>query len=133
MIIWDRIYNWFSDIKERNGFLREWNKRAKEAFIDGDIPTLLEARTTIGSFEFKHDFSKFMAGGFRVKALSGKSMTKAELLRIGNMILSDEKRVKQLVAHGYDTLEVHDSHGVIGLKWQIVKHIISLPSKENDN
>ncbi len=128
MIILDSIYKWFADIKERNGFLREWNRLAKEAFIEGDIPTLLEAKTTIGSFEYRHDFSKFMAGGFRVKALSGKALSKEDLLRIGNMILNDEKRVKQLVAHGYDTLEVHDNVGDIGLKWQIVKHIISLPS-----
>jgi len=125
-MIWDRIFNWFSDIRERNGFLRDWNRYARNAYIEGDVPTLLEARTTIGSFEFRHEFSKFMAGGFRVKALSGRAMNKNELLEIGKIILDNDVLVRRLVSNGWDTLEIHDTHGTIGLKWQLKKHTRSI-------
>jgi hypothetical protein len=126
MIIWDRIYNWFSDIRERNSFLRDWNRAAKEAYINGDVPTLLEARTTIGTIEWRHEFSKFMAGGFRVKALSGKAMSKPELIDIGNIIINNNMLVRKLVSNGWDTLEVHDSSGNLGCKWQLKKHTIRI-------
>ena len=127
-MIWDRILNWFSDIKERNNFLRDWNRSAKEAYIAAMVPTLLEARTTMGTLDYRHEFSKFMAGGFRVKALSGKPMSREELAEIGNIILSNDVLVRKLVSNGWDTLEIHDSSGVLGLKWQLKKYTISLPS-----
>ncbi len=125
-MIWDRLLNWFSDIRERNDFLRDWNRSAKNAYIDGIVPTLLEARTTIGTIEFRHEFSKFMAGGFRVKALSGKAMSRDELMGIGKMIIENDVLVRKLVSNGWDTLEIHDSHRLIGLKWQLKKHTHSL-------
>jgi hypothetical protein len=125
-MIWDRLVLWFSDIRERNVFIRDWNRSAKNAYIDGIVPTLLEARTTIGTIEFRHEFSKFMAGGFRVKALSGKAMSRDELMGIGKMILDNDVLVRKLVSNGWDTLEIHDSHGLIGLKWQLKKHTRSL-------
>lgn len=127
-MVWDRIVSWFTDVRERNRFLKDWNRSAKEAYIEGMIPTLLEARTTIGSSEYRHEFSKFMAGGFRVKALSGKPMSRDELLEIGNYIISNDMLVRKLVSNGWDTLEVHDTKGLLGLKWQLKKYTISLPS-----
>lgn len=125
-MIWHNIRSWFSDVKERNRFLKEWNKSAKDAYISGAVPTLLEARTTIGSLDYRHEFSKFMAGGFRVKALSGKPMKRQELLEIGNIILENDLLVRKLVSNGWDTLEIHDSSGIIGLKWQLKKHTKSI-------
>ena len=85
-MIWEKIRNWFTDLRDRNRFLREWNNSAKLAYIEGIIPILMEARITVGSLEYRHEFSKWMAGGFRVKVLSGKPMTRDELLEIGQFI-----------------------------------------------
>lgn len=126
-MIWHNIRSWFSDVRERNRFLKEWNKSAKDAYISGAVPTLLEARTTIGSLDYRHEFSKFMAGGFRVKALSGKPMKRQELLEIGSIILDNDILVRKLVSNGWDTLEIHDSSDTMRLKWQLKKHTKSLP------
>jgi hypothetical protein len=125
-MIWHKIRNWFIDRIDRNRFLTEWNRSAKDAFITGVIPILMEARTTVGSLEYRHEFSKWMAGGFRVKVLSGKPMTKAELLEIGEFIIGDDVMVRKLVSNGWDTLELYDTAGTIGLKWQLKKYTLSL-------
>ena len=127
-MIWDNIRGWFSDIRERSKFLRKWNNDAKDAYIAGIIPILMEAKTTIGTLDYRHEFSHWMAGGFRVKVLSGKPMSKDELFNIGEFIISDDVLVRRLVSNGWDTLEVHDTAGVLGLKWQLKKYTISLPN-----
>jgi hypothetical protein len=125
-MIWEKIRNWFTDLRDRNRFLREWNNSAKLAYIEGIIPILMEARITIGSLEYRHEFSKWMAGGFRVKVLSGKPMTRDELLEIGQFIIGDDVMVRKLVSNGWDTLEIYDTAGTIGLKWQLKKYTLSL-------
>jgi hypothetical protein len=125
-MIWHKIRNWFTDLRDRNRFLTEWNRSAKDAYVTGVIPTLMEARTTVGSLEYRHEFSKWMAGGFRVKVLSGKPMTKDELLEIGEFIIGDDVMVRKLVSNGWDTLELYDTAGTIGLKWQLKKYTLSL-------
>lgn len=130
-MIWNNIRNWFSDIIERNRFLNDWNRNAKDSYVSGIIPILMEARTTIGSTEYRHEFSKWMAGGFRVKVLSGKPMSRKELMEIGEFIIGDDTMVRKLVSNGWDTLELHDTAGNIGLKWQLKKYTISLPNQQN--
>jgi hypothetical protein len=125
-MLWDSIRNWFSNIIDRNRFLKDWNKNAKDSYISGIIPILMEARTTIGSQEYRHEFSKFMAGGFRVKVLSGKPMSKNELIEIGNFIIGDDIMVRKLVSNGWDTLELYDTGGTVALKWQLKKYTYSL-------
>jgi len=125
-MIWEKIRNWFTDLRDRNRFLREWNNSAKLAYIEEIIPILMEARITVGSLEYRHEFSKWMAGGFRVKVLSGKPMTRDELLEIGQFIIGDDVMVRKLVSNGWDTLEIYDTAGTIGLKWQLKKYTHSL-------
>jgi len=117
--MWYRLLEWFSDVRERYNLIRDFNRSAKNSFINGQAPTLLEARITIGSFEFRHAFSKFMGGGFRIKALSGKPLQKSELIEIGKVVLDNEELVRKLVALGWDTLEVHDVKGFQGCKWAL--------------
>jgi hypothetical protein len=126
--MWENIRGWFSDIRERARFLRDWNRNAKDAYIAGIIPVLMEARITVGCTDFRHEFSRWMAGGFRVKVLSGKAMTRDELYEIGQFIIGDDIMVRKLVSNGWDTLEVHDTAGFVGLKWQLRNYTISLPS-----
>ncbi|RYY44246.1 MAG: hypothetical protein EOO06_18445 [Chitinophagaceae bacterium] len=117
--MWYRLVEWFSDVRERHNLLRDFNKAAKVSFINGQAPTLLEVRTSIGSMEYRHAFSKFMAGGFRIKALSGKALQKSELVEIGKVVLDNEVLVRKLVTLGWDTLEVHDVKGFQGCKWPL--------------
>lgn len=117
-----RIADWFGDLKERYRLIRTFNKAAKEAFINGEAPTLLEARITSGDSEYRHDFSKWMAGGFRIKALSGVPLSKPELIEIGRVVLDNEELTRKLIALGWDTLEVHANKGFTGAKWALRKY-----------
>lgn len=117
--MWHRLVDWFSDVRERYRLLKDFNTMAKRAFISGYAPTLLEARTTVGCFEYRHAFSKFMAGGFRIKALSGIALTKNELIEIGKVVLDNDELVRKLISLGWDTLEVHDLKGFQGYKWAL--------------
>jgi len=117
--IWYRITDWFNDLSERYKLVRNFNKSAKETFIEGIVPVLLEAKITVGDSRFRHTFSKFLAGGFRVKAMSGRELSKNEMIEIGEVILSNELLVRQLISLGWDTLEVHASMGNNGLKWEL--------------
>jgi hypothetical protein len=119
--MWYRLIDWFSDVRERYRLVKDFNTMAKKAFISGLAPTLLEARTTIGCIEYRHAFSKFMAGGFRIKALSGNALEKSELIDIGKVVLDNEVLVRKLVSLGWDTLEVHDLKGFQGYKWPLKK------------
>lgn len=120
--MWHRLIDWFSDVRERYNLIRDFNKSAKKSFISGQAPTLLEARVTRGSSDFRHSFSKFMAGGFRIKALSGHPLQKSELIEIGKVVLDNEELVRKLVALGWDTLEVHDVKGFQGCKWELQRY-----------
>jgi hypothetical protein len=115
--MWYRLIEWFADFRERYNLVREFNKSAKNSFIAGQAPTLLEARVTVGSAQFRHAFSKFLGGGFRIKALSGEPLEKGSLIEIGKVVLDNEELVRKLIALGWDTLEVHDIKGFYGCKW----------------
>ena len=40
--IWNNILAWFQDLSERNTLVRNFNMKAKEAFISGTMPTMLK-------------------------------------------------------------------------------------------
>lgn len=120
--MWQKLIYWFSDVKERYVLVRDFNKSAKNAFIIGEASTLLEVRITKGSSEFRHNFSKFMAGGFRIKSLSGNPLQRTEIIEIGKVILDNKELVRKLVALGWDTLEVYDIKGFQGCRWSLMKH-----------
>lgn len=119
--IWSRIVDWFSNVTDRRELLSSFNNAAKNAYILGITPTLIEARTSVGEISYRQEFSKFLSGGFRIKALSGTALTREEQMQIGLVILSDEMLVRHLISLGWDTLEVHDSVGKRGLKWELKK------------
>lgn len=116
------IQNWFSDFSERRRLLNNFNFASKQAFIEGVAPTLLQCSISMGEVSYRHAFSKFMAGGFRIKALSGTPLSRREMQEIGHVILGNQNLVRQLVSLGWDTLEVHDNAGYNGLKWKLYDH-----------
>jgi hypothetical protein len=120
--MWQRIIEWFSEITERQRLIKNFNEGAKNAFIEGIYPTLLQAKITTGNSLFRHQFSKFWGGGFRIKALSGTPLKRHEMMEIGNIIIADEKRVRNLISNGWDTLEVTDNNGFNGLQWALKEH-----------
>jgi len=120
--MWHKIMvvaDWFGEMAERYRLVRDFNKAAKNAFISGVAPTLLEAKITRGDSDYKHAFSKWMGGGFRIKALSGRQLKQNELIEIGKVVLENEELTRKLVSLGWDTLEVHANEGYNGVKWEL--------------
>jgi len=116
------IYDWFGEMSERYSLIRDFNRSAKTSFIAGNAPTLLEGKITNGESANRHAFSKWLGGGFRIKALTGRALERSELIEIGRVILDNEELVRKLIALGWDTLEVHDNAGYHGLKWALKDH-----------
>lgn len=117
--IWYTIKQWFSDRKDRQNLLRDFNSTARMAFISGKVPTLLEAKVSRGNSAYKHQFSDWFSSGFRIKVLSGKQLSKDEMVFVGSVILSDATLTRKLVVLGFDTLEVHCDVGNIGCSWAL--------------
>jgi hypothetical protein len=113
------IKEWFGEMSERYKLVRDFNKAAKYAFISGAAPTLLEAKITGGDSAFKHEFSKWLGSGFRIKAMSGRPLQNIELKEIGCVVLDNEELIRKLITLGWDTLEVHSNQGYNGLKWPL--------------
>lgn len=117
--MWYKITDWFGELGERIRVLRDFNQSAKAAFVSGLAPTLLEAKITRGDSQFRHAFSRFMGGGFRIKALTGRPLERSELVEIAMAVLDNDLLVRKMLSLGWDTLEVHDSAGVKGIKYPL--------------
>lgn len=120
---WNRIVEWFIDRQERNSLIRSFNLSAKKSFVSGQAPTLLRASLSRGNKEYKHRFSNWLNSGFRIQAFAGRSLTKNELICIGNAVLNDDVLVRRLVVLGWDTLEVHGDVGNFGCRWQLKDYL----------
>lgn len=120
--LWNNIIDWFNDRSERNALVRSFNKSAKEAFVAGASPTMLKASVSRGYGAYRHQFSAWINTGFRIQALSGRALSKDEMLFIGKVILDDTALVRKLVSLGWDTLEIHDDCGVYGCRWRLMDY-----------
>jgi hypothetical protein len=107
---------------ERYRLVKDFNRAAKHSFVIGVAPSLLEAKITRGDSMYRHAFSKWMGGGFRIKALSGQSLDKKELIEIGGVVLNNEELIRKMISLGWDTLEVHSNQGYKGAKWALKEH-----------
>jgi hypothetical protein len=116
------IREWFGEMADRYRLIRDFNRESRQAFIGGEVPTLLEARITKGDSAYRHEFSKFLGGGFRIKALTGTPLSRVEIEELGMVVLENEELVRTLISLGWDTLEIHDSQGLYGLKWALKKY-----------
>ena len=81
-----------------------------------------ETSLSRGESAHKHQFSAWINTGFRIQALSGRSLSKEEMIFIGNVILADTELVRRLVVLGWDTLEVHDDVGRYGCRWKLIDY-----------
>ena len=122
--IWSRIVEWFQDRQDRKRLLLGFNKSAKEAFVNGYAPVILEARVSKGNRAYKHQFSDSFNSGFRIKAQAGYQLSKNDTINIGKVVLSNDLLVRRLVVLGFDTLEVHSDVGSHGCQWQLRDYIM---------
>jgi hypothetical protein len=116
------ITDWFNDFNERRRLVRNFNLAAREAFVSGLAPTLLESSISVGESAYRHAFSKFMSGGFRIKALSGRALSRTEMIGLSEVVLDNQELVRKLISLGWDTLEVHDNAGYNGIKWKLTDY-----------
>lgn len=122
MAFWNKIVEWFQDRSDRARIIRSFNKAASEAFICGVAPTTLKATITKGDRNYKTSFSNIFQSGFRITALTGRQLSRAEIVSIGETILDNLTLVRRLVTLGFDTLEVTADTGNYGCKWNLVKY-----------
>jgi hypothetical protein len=116
------ITDWFNDFNERRRLVRNFNLAARDAFVSGLAPTLLESSISVGESAYRHAFSKFMSGGFRIKALSGRALSRTEMIGLSEVVLDNQELVRKLISLGWDTLEVHDNAGYNGIKWKLTDY-----------
>lgn len=119
---WNNILEWFNDRSERNRLVRSFNQSAKDAFVSGLAPTMLKASISKGCSGYRHQFSAWLNTGFRIQALSGRALSKDEMVIIGLVVLHDTTLVRRLIALGWDTLEIHDDTGIYGCRWKLIDH-----------
>ena len=123
--MWNRlafIVDWFNDFSERRRLIRNFNFSARDAFVSGLAPTLLESSISVGESAYRHAFSKFLSGGFRIKALSGRALSRTEMIGLSEVVLDNQELVRKLISLGWDTLEVHDNAGYNGIKWKLTDY-----------
>jgi hypothetical protein len=125
MSMWSNILSWFKERSERNDFINQFNQSAKMAFISGHTDTFLKASISIGNSNYRHAFSKFLGGGFRIKAEAGGLITMDDVMAIGQIILNDPAIVRVMISLGWDTLEVYPSGSSKGIQWKLFsQHLI---------
>ena len=123
--IWIWIKDWFEDRSERTILIRSFNEAAREAFVIVIAPVLLQATISKGYRPYRHQFSSLLGGsGFRIKAMSGRQLTKDDIASIGAVVLADNILVRRLVVLGFDTFEVHCDVGTYGCRWQLYDFIL---------
>lgn len=109
-MVWNNLRDWFNHHAEKTQLVREFNQNAKNAFINGQVPTLLKAQTVWGNSKFKHALSDWRSG-FKIK-VANKGEVSLEFCKIiGMLIVQDQVLVRKLISCGFDTLEVFGKEG----------------------
>lgn len=123
MSIWDTIISWFKERSERNEFINSFNESARMAFVSGQTGTYLKASSSFGNSSYRHAFSKFMGGGFRIKAEAGGLLTRDDVKAIGQIILNNPALVRIMITLGWDTLEVYPYGSSSGMQWRLFNQL----------
>lgn len=116
---WSKIVEWFTNNKERNNFIKDFNKSAKEAFVSNLAPVFLKAESSFGNNTFRHQFSSFLYHGFKIRTMTGIFLENSQFIAIGDMLASNPILTRQLVTLGYDTLEITNNNGVVVKQWRL--------------
>jgi hypothetical protein len=116
---WDKVLEWFSNNRERNELIADFNRSAKEAFVASIVPVYLKAESSRGNSAFNHQFSSFLYHGFRIRTLTGMFQSDDLFIAIGNMLAANQALTRHLVTLGYDTLEITNNQGRIVKQWRL--------------
>lgn len=116
---WNRVLEWFSNNRERDELIANFNKSAKDAFVSNVVPVFLKAESSRGNSSYKHQFSSFMYHGFRIRTLTGLFISDDLFIAIGDMLASNQTLTRHLVTLGYDTLEVTNNSGRVVKQWRL--------------
>ena len=116
---WNKIIEWFSNNRERNEFIGNFNRAAKQAYIANVAPVYLKAESSRGNSNYRHQFSNFFYHGFRIRMLAGRPLDYDEVTDIGNMLIANTGLIRNLVTLGYDTLEITDIRGNVVANWRL--------------
>ena len=123
MNLWNLMLGWFNERNDRQVFLREFNDKARHAYVTGQTDLLLKASSSYGNSDYRHSFSRYMAGGFRIKAEGSRPLSRDEVISIGNSIIGNTMIIRTMITLGWDTLEVHPQDSSSGLQWRLQNNI----------
>jgi hypothetical protein len=127
---WDCISSWFKDIKDRKVIIREFNNAAQASYVNGKVPFQLKSSFSKGNRAYKHSTSAWLNSGFRIIVMTDQLVSEIELNKIGLSVLADSKVVRFLITLGWDTLEVVNNKGEIGIQWELTKWAAVTPSTQ---
>ncbi len=116
---WNKLITWFSELGERQRCINEFNHSAKNAFIYGVVPVYMKAEISKGNRDYRHNMSSFLFSGFRIKTVSGRFLTQAEIESVGATISSNTELMRKLVTLGFDTLEIYNPDGHKVKDWRL--------------
>lgn len=131
-ISWNCVSSWIKNVKDRKVIIKEFNNAAQASYINGQIPYQLKCSLSRGNDKYKHSTSAWLCSGFRIIVMTDQLVSEIELNRIGLSVLADSKVVRFLITLGWDTLEVINYKGKIGVQWELSKWAaVSLSAQEN--
>ncbi len=111
--MFENIVSWFNEKLDRHKMVKDFNRRAAEAWDNGEAPTLLKAKITWGNSINRHSFSHTYSG-FTIKTTTAGVMNREKCTMIGLLIMSDQKLVRSLIRNGFDTLQIFGSDNYSG-------------------
>lgn len=109
-MIWNRVVTWFNFQLRRAEMVDKWNNDARNAFVEGFVPFLLKAKIVRGNKGFQHIFSGGYSG-FRINVFINGEVTEDLCKIIGTTIMMDQFTIRNLIANGFDTLEIYGDRG----------------------
>ncbi|MGE0021611.1 MAG: hypothetical protein AB7S72_18210 [Draconibacterium sp.] len=118
---WNKIISWFREAGERKKCVNDFNDAARESFIKNIVPVYLRAEISMGNRMYKHSMSHMLFSGFRIKTLSGRTLSHDEVVAVGGAINANKELMRKLVTIGFDTLEICDTRGNKVRDWQITE------------
>lgn len=118
-----KIVEWFKDRSDRKKLIENFNESAREAFVMGIAPVNMKATISRGYSAYKHQYTKWLASGFRITAFSGSQLDKIAIMLLGAAILQDSVLVRRMVVLGFDTLEIQCDIGNYGCRWQLSDYL----------
>jgi hypothetical protein len=110
------LADFISDVLERRELIKRFNESAKHAYYSGNTNRLLKAHTSNGKRLYNHSMSR-LRSGFTITVMDVDALKKSEATEMAMVILENGPFTRQLMAIGYDTLEIES--GYFLYDWQM--------------